>query len=242
MAGNGPVFNAGERVEANTSTVWTYSDVPRRLGRRPGSPGVRGADAGADAVRARRGAADARRRPGCTRRACRADAVCCCRPACWSTSRSRPPVTSRHPAWRTAWSWPTSGCCGGCWCAGRRPADGRVAWRRAGRNAVGRGFTAALAFVAGLSVLVRPELALIGGVALVMMLVAASGWRRRLLIVVAGGLLPVGVSDLPDGLLRAGGARHRDRQGRLGRPSGRRGSSIWPTSTSPMRCGSRPCC
>lgn len=24
MAGNGPVFNAGERVEANTSTVWTY--------------------------------------------------------------------------------------------------------------------------------------------------------------------------------------------------------------------------
>ena len=70
------------------------------------------------------------------------------------------------------------------------PADGRVAWRER-RNAVGRGFTAALAFVAGLSVLVRPELALIGGVALVMMLVAASGWRRRLLIVVAGGLLPV---------------------------------------------------
>ena len=24
LAGNGPVFNAGERVEANTSTVWTY--------------------------------------------------------------------------------------------------------------------------------------------------------------------------------------------------------------------------
>ena len=54
------------------------------------------------------------------------------------------------------------------------------------------GFTAALAFVAGLSVLVRPELALVGGLALVMMLVAARGWPRRLLIVVAGGLLPVG--------------------------------------------------
>ena len=39
--------------------------------------------------------------------------------------------------------------------------------------------------------LVRPELALIGGLALVMMLIAARGWRRRLLIVVAGGLLPV---------------------------------------------------
>jgi len=24
LAGNGPVFNAGERVEANTSTAWTY--------------------------------------------------------------------------------------------------------------------------------------------------------------------------------------------------------------------------
>jgi arabinofuranosyltransferase len=24
LAGNGPVFNAGERVEANTSVVWTY--------------------------------------------------------------------------------------------------------------------------------------------------------------------------------------------------------------------------
>ncbi|PRC53225.1 hypothetical protein C6A85_54920, partial [Mycobacterium sp. ITM-2017-0098] len=24
LAGNGPVFNAGERVEANTSTVWSY--------------------------------------------------------------------------------------------------------------------------------------------------------------------------------------------------------------------------
>ena len=40
--------------------------------------------------------------------------------------------------------------------------------------------------------LVRPELALIGGLALIMMLVAARGWRRRVLIVVAGGLLPVG--------------------------------------------------
>ena len=45
--------------------------------------------------------------------------------------------------------------------------------------------------MAGLSVLVRPELALIGGLALVMMLIAARGWRRRTLIVVAGGLLPV---------------------------------------------------
>ena len=38
----------------------------------------------------------------------------------------------------------------------------------------------------------RPELALIGGLALVMMLVAARGWRRRALIFVAGGLVPIG--------------------------------------------------
>jgi arabinofuranosyltransferase len=59
-------------------------------------------------------------------------------------------------------------------------------------NAVSGLFDGTLAFVAGLSVLVRPELALVGGLALIMMLVAARGWRRRLLIVVAGGLLPVG--------------------------------------------------
>jgi arabinofuranosyltransferase len=59
-------------------------------------------------------------------------------------------------------------------------------------DATSRRFDGTLAFVAGLSVLVRPELALIGGLGLVMMLVAASGWRRRLLIVIAGGLLPVG--------------------------------------------------
>jgi arabinofuranosyltransferase len=59
------------------------------------------------------------------------------------------------------------------------------------RNAVSPVFDGALAFVAGLSVLVRPELALVGGLALLMMLVAARGWRRRVLIVAAGGLLPV---------------------------------------------------
>ena len=75
-----------------------------------------------------------------------------------------------------------------CWSQAPRihPRSGH-----APRDATSREFDAGLAFVAGLSVLVRPELALIGGFALVLMLVAASGWRRRLLIVVAGGLLPV---------------------------------------------------
>ena len=68
-----------------------------------------------------------------------------------------------------------------------------VCWSQAMRvRPCGRVFTGALAFVAGCSVLVRPELALVGGLALIMMLIAAQGGRRRVLIVVAGGLLPVG--------------------------------------------------
>jgi arabinofuranosyltransferase len=81
---------------------------------------------------------------------------------------------------------------------------------------VSRFFDAALAFVAGLSVLVRPELALIGGLALIMMLVAARGWRRRVLIIVAGGLVPVGYEIFRMGyygLLYPGTALAKDASG-----------------------------
>ncbi len=70
-----------------------------------------------------------------------------------------------------------------------------VCWSQAPGTAAGparaRYLTAGLAFVAGLSVLVRPELALVGGGVLVMMVLAAAGWRQWLLIVAAGGALPV---------------------------------------------------
>jgi arabinofuranosyltransferase len=67
-----------------------------------------------------------------------------------------------------------------------------VCWSQALRvRPCGRAFTAALAFVAGCSVQVRPDLTLVGGLALIMMLIAAQGWRRRVLIVLAGGLFPV---------------------------------------------------
>src|SRR4029078_1697720 len=66
-----------------------------------------------------------------------------------------------------------------------------VAWSQAPRLQRGAPvFTATLAFVAGLSVLVRPELALIGGLALVMMLIAARGWRGGGLILAGGGPVP----------------------------------------------------
>jgi hypothetical protein len=76
LAGNGPVFNMGERVEVNTSTLWTYLLY---LGGAVGGPV----------------------RPGSTRRACWAAAQFCCRPVCWCTSRCRRRVTSRPLASKT---------------------------------------------------------------------------------------------------------------------------------------------
>ena len=113
LAGNGPVFNAGERVEANTSTVWTYLMY---LGGWIGGPvrleyvaltlalmlSVLGVvllmlGAGrlyAPGLRGRRASAAAGRGAGLHR-------------------ASRRPATSPPPASKTVWCWPISGCCGG---------------------------------------------------------------------------------------------------------------------------------
>jgi arabinofuranosyltransferase len=190
LAGNGPVFNAGERIEANTSTAWTYlvsfggwlggslqlEYVALWLALVLSVLGVVFAMLGTGRLYA----------PGLrTKRAL-------VLPAGVLVYVALPP--SRDFA--------TSGLENGlslaylgllwwmmvCWSQGLRaqPGPGRTPG-----NVVGRPFELALAFVAGFSVLVRPELALLGGVALVMMLLAATGWRRRLGIVAAGGLLPV---------------------------------------------------
>lgn len=196
MAGNGPVFNAGERVEANTSTVWTYLTYaggwlggPVRLEYVVLALALTLAVLGvvflmlgaarlyAPSLRGRRGVL---------------------LPAGVLVYIAVPPARD----------FATSGLENGlvlaylgllwwmlvCWSQGLRTAgpgaQGPTDSRRDG-NAVGPGYTVALAFVAGLSVLVRPELALIGGLALVMMLIAARGRRYRLLIVLAGGLVPV---------------------------------------------------
>jgi arabinofuranosyltransferase len=215
LAGNGPVFNAGERVEANTSTVWTYLIY---LGALVGGPVrleyialvIALVLSVAGVVLAMLGTARLYAPSLQGRRALLLPAgalvYIAVPPArdfatsglenglvlaylgllwwmmvCWSqavrsystpvrTAAARtpgPPVIRREPM--------------------RPPAEPPPLVRPEGRF-----FDGALAFVAGLSVLVRPELALIGGLALVMMLVAARGWRRRALILVAGGLLPVG--------------------------------------------------
>ncbi len=194
LAGNGPVFNAGERVEANTSTLWTYLVTfgawiggSVRLEYVVLAFALALSVAGVVLVMFGTGRLYAPSLQG--RRALLL-------PAGALVYIAIPPARD----------FATSGLENGlvlaylgllwwmmvCWSQALRayPADGGAP-QDAPDNVPGRFFEGALAFVAGLSVLVRPELALIGGGALVMMLIAARGWRRRVLIVVAGGLLPV---------------------------------------------------
>ena len=189
IAGNGPVFNAGERVEANTSTVWTYlvtagawvggsvqlEYVALALALALSVAGIVFVMLGTGRLYA----------PGLRGR----------------QALVLPAGALVYVAIPPARDFATSGLENGlvlaylgllwwmmvCWSQAPRTTPSSDS----PGNAAGRLFEANLAFVAGLSVLIRPELALVGGLALVMMLIAALGWRRRLLIVVAGGLLPV---------------------------------------------------
>ncbi|MDC9007033.1 terminal beta-(1-_2)-arabinofuranosyltransferase [Mycobacterium marinum] len=181
LAGNGPVFNMGERVEANTSTVWTYLlyaaswvGGPMRLEYVALAVALTLSVLGVVLVMLGAGRLYAPSLRG--RRAIML-------PAGALVYIAVPPARD----------FATSGLESGlvlaylgllwwmmvCW---SQPLRGRS------DNPV---FIGLLAFVAGCSVLVRPELALIGGLALIMMLIAARSWRRRGLIVFAGGLLPV---------------------------------------------------
>lgn len=182
LAGNGPVFNAGERVESNTSTLWTYLTYfggvvggPVRLEYVALALALSLSVAGVAFVMIGTARLLA---PGLQGR----------------RVLLLPAGALVYIAIPPARDFATSGLENGLvlawigllwWMM--------VAWSQAPRlQRSGPAFTAALAFVAGLSVLVRPELALVGGLALVMMLIAARGWFARLVIVIAGGLLPVG--------------------------------------------------
>ncbi|MBX7431019.1 hypothetical protein JDV09_02660 [Mycobacterium sp. Y57] len=181
LAGNGPVFNAGERVEANTSTAWSYLMYlgglvagPARLEYVALVLALVLSVAGVVLVMLGTARLYA---PSLVGR----------------TAVLLPAGALVYIAVPPARDFATSGLENGlvlaylgllwwmmvCWSQARRGEP------------TSRAFDAALAVVAGLSVLVRPELALIGGLALVMMLIAAPDWRRRALVVVAGGLLPV---------------------------------------------------
>ncbi|OBB40332.1 hypothetical protein A5752_08820 [Mycobacterium sp. 852002-51961_SCH5331710] len=211
LAGNGPVFNAGERVEANTSTVWTYlvylgalvggsvrleyvvlvlalvlsllGVVFMMLGTgRLYAPSLRGRralmlPAGALVYIALPPARDFATSGLENGLVLAYLGLLWWMMVCWSQE----PRSRRAPV--------APGVRGGAPTIRRQPLAAQAP--PAATSPVSGTFDVALAFVAGLSVLVRPELALIGGLALVMMLIAARDWRRRLVIVVAGGLLPV---------------------------------------------------
>jgi arabinofuranosyltransferase len=182
LAGNGPVFNAGERVEANTSVVWTYLVYIASAMTRPlqleyvalalalglSLGGLAMLMLGTGRLFA----------PSLVGR--RAILL----PAGALVYIAVPPA--RDFATSGLESGLVMAYLGLLWWM-------MVCWSQAKRaRPPGRMFIIGLAFVGGLSVLVRPELALIGGAALIMMLIAEPAGRRRLEIVLAGGLLPVG--------------------------------------------------
>jgi arabinofuranosyltransferase len=182
LAGNGPVFNQGERVEANTSVVWTYLVYfggsltwPMRLEYVALALALALSLVGLAMLMLGTGRLFAPSLVG--RRAI-------ILPAGALAYIAVPPA--RDFATSGLESGLVMAYLGLLWWM-------MVCWSQAKRSRpAGRIFIVALAFVAGCSVLVRPELALIGGLALIMMLIVAQGWRRRTAIVVAGGLLPVG--------------------------------------------------
>ncbi|CQD06008.1 transmembrane protein [Mycobacterium europaeum] len=182
LAGNGPVFNQGERVEANTSTAWTYLMYvgswvggPMRMEYVALALALTLSVAGVALLML--GAA---RLYAPSLRGRRAVML----PAGALVYVALPPA--RDFATSGLETGLTLAYLGLLWWM-------MVCWAQPVRNRPDRRiFLGALAFVAGFSVLVRPDLALMGGLALIMMLVAARTWRRRVLVVVAGGLLPVG--------------------------------------------------
>nr|WP_167455702.1 flagellar motor control protein ZomB [[Mycobacterium] stephanolepidis] len=208
LAGNGPVFNKGERVEANTSTVWTYLTY---LGGWAGG-GIRleYVALALSLVLSLVGVALAILGTARLYAPLLAGRAAVMVPAGMLVYIAIPPARD----------FATSGLenglvlayLGGLWLmmviwaqavrapvtldrrgGPHQPVDPRIvhADRKDQKDVLSRRFTVGLAFMAGLSVLIRPELALVGGGFLVMMLIAARGFTSRVYIVAAGGALPV---------------------------------------------------
>lgn len=186
LAGNGPVFNKGERVEANTSTAWTYliwfwSWITQ----------------------------------GQTEYVVLWVAltlsVTALPIAMYGTYRLLNRGRDFNPAWTLilplgaiiyialppARDFATSGLevslclfwIAVLWCQ-------LVAWSQRDRTVrSGRGYwisMLALAFTAGLSPLIRPELTIFGGLVLLMVFCTQMSWRMRVAFVVVAAALPVG--------------------------------------------------
>nr|WP_278314039.1 flagellar motor control protein ZomB [Lolliginicoccus levis] len=186
IAGNGPVFNAGERVEANTSTLWTYLVYMGTWIPGTDPEGVVLALALALSViaiiLAVMGGARLYAGPGRSG-------------AGTASGTSAAPLlvpagVIAYIAVPPARDFATSGLESGlviAWIALLWWL--MLGWARQPR-AEARS-TVLIAFVAGLGPLVRPELAVLGGLAILLLLSARARWRFRALLVVAAGLLPV---------------------------------------------------
>ena len=181
LAGNGPVFNQGERVEANTSTAWTYlMYIGSWVG---GSMRMEYVALALALVLSVLGVALVMLGTGRLYAPSLRGRKAIMLPAGALVYIAIPPA--RDFATSGLESGLTLAYLGLLWWM-------MVRWSQPVRNRPDSDVRlGALAFVAGFSVLVRPELALMGGLALVMMLIAARTWSRRVLIVVAGGFVPV---------------------------------------------------
>lgn len=176
LAGNGPVFNAGERVETNTSAAWTYVVYAFSW-----LSGVRLEYVVLTIALVLTTAAVTVAMIGTARLyAGRAVLVL---PAGALVYIAVPPARD----------FATSGlesCLVIFWIAVLWWLMLRWADRRVENPSTA--LVLVIAFWGGLSPLVRPELVIVGGLALLMLVVATSGWIRRGAVVVVAGLLPVG--------------------------------------------------
>lgn len=179
LAGNGPVFNAGERVEANTSTLWTYLVyavgwiTQARL-----EYVVLGIALVLSTAAIVLAMVTARR----------------LYPARMSTSGRTvllPAGALVYIALVPARDFATSGletCLVLFWIA--LLALLLLRWAQAATPSTAS--ILVLAFVAGLAPLVRPEMALLGAAALLMVFLATGiGWRTRAAVVAVAGAVPV---------------------------------------------------
>lgn len=183
LAGNGPVFNVGERVESNTSTVWTYLNfVPTwATGARPEYVvlTVTLVLTVLCAVFAMLGSATLLRGP--IERAAQLNTGTVLLPAGVLAYIAIPPARD----------FATSGLETSlvlAWIA--------VLWWLLARWAVSPGprmvSVLVLAFVAGMGPLVRPELAVMGALTLLLLLASLRGWRSWAAVVLVAGAVPVG--------------------------------------------------
>ncbi|MEO9329229.1 flagellar motor control protein ZomB [Gordonia aurantiaca] len=186
FAGNGPVFNAGERVEANTSTAWTYLlwfwawVTDGRLEYVALWVAIVCSVAAIPIAMYATARLYAGRIGGLT-----GDGWTLLLPFTAIVYIALPPARD----------FATSGLENGLcifWAAVLWAQ--LVAWVRRGPKTGGRAATATLllAFTAGLAPLIRPELSVLGGLVLLVVFFAPLGWKMRLGVVAVAGALPVG--------------------------------------------------